>query len=390
MRILYFNLGGSKLETSIYKKINGQINGLRSNGVDCVGFFFNPFIKVRESYKDHISFIPVHNPRKRFFNNLYLQNEYIRAMEKVLLKEEFDYIYLRFPFAHRKLLNLIRQFPKKFIIEYNSLAKEELVGEEKHKSKERFSISLLLSKLQDYYIPLWRLKRFNTKIAKEALVCVSVIEQVANFYALKTGRTLRIGNGITTQNLTPRKPKGLNDAKIIFLILDGTSTPSPWQGLDRLIKSVIFHQLEEKVEIRIAGKTQSKLTESYIKQLGFLNPKEIAKEIEHAHVGTGNLCVFRKGLTEGSNLKVREYVAQGIPILYAMDDIDLDTTLLKNYCFKLPNDNSIIDLPKVIKWIQVLYKQHPNHPTEMHQLAVEHLDFKIKTKQLVDYLNEHA
>jgi hypothetical protein len=73
-----------------------------------------------------------------------------------------------------------------------------------------------------------------------------------------------------------------------------------------------------------------------------------------------------------------------------MDDLDFDDTPLRKFCYKINNDSSIIDLPKVINWCKNIYIEQPNHPAEMHQLAIEHLDFKVKTKQLIDYLNQHA
>ena len=67
MRIIYINIGGSLKENSIYKKIQGQINGFIHNGVDCKGCFLITDVDQVEHYSESIEFIPVQKANRTYF-----------------------------------------------------------------------------------------------------------------------------------------------------------------------------------------------------------------------------------------------------------------------------------------------------------------------------------
>ncbi len=69
-----------------------------------------------------------------------------------------------------------------------------------------------------------------------------------------------------------------------------------------------------------------------------------------------------------------------------MDDMDIDNTPLQAYCYKISNSNDIIDLPQVRAWLENLYRESPRHPEEMNRIGKQTLDFKVKMKQLAEFI----
>jgi len=55
---------------------------------------------------------------------------------------------------------------------------------------------------------------------------------------------------------------------------------------------------------------------------GFLPPDQFRPLLARAHVGIGTLAMHRKGMTEGSVLKTREYLAAGLPVILGYHDTD--------------------------------------------------------------------
>lgn len=98
-----------------------------------------------------------------------------------------------------------------------------------------------------------------------------------------------------------------------------------WHGLDLLIQSIQKSQ-HQNILVHLVGKI------SYIDQLaiqndprfichGHLNPDSIAKISQSCVIALGSFALYRKNLTEGSTLKVREYLSLGLPVYSGHVDI---------------------------------------------------------------------
>jgi hypothetical protein len=71
-----------------------------------------------------------------------------------------------------------------------------------------------------------------------------------------------------------------------------------------------------------------------------LNRDEVVQVLARADVGIGSLALHRNQMFGGSPLKVREYLAVGLPVLYAYDDADAD--VLDGYVLRIANTESAI------------------------------------------------
>ena len=72
-----------------------------------------------------------------------------------------------------------------------------------------------------------------------------------------------------------------------------------------------------------------------------LDRPRLLEVMARADVGIGTLALHRKDLDEGSPLKVREYLAVGLPVLYGYHDPDADD--LGPYVLRIDNTETSID-----------------------------------------------
>ena len=98
------------------------------------------------------------------------------------------------------------------------------------------------------------------------------------------------------------------------------------------------------------------------------------------HFGVATLGLYRKGLNQTTTIKVREYTAQGLPFFYAYSDPDLNEES-KEFALEFPNDNSIIDMEKIIEFARKALEDK-GLPQKMRKYAEEHLDYEVKMKKL--------
>lgn len=105
------------------------------------------------------------------------------------------------------------------------------------------------------------------------------------------------------------------------------SSFEPWHGLDRLLDSIAMApDLARPLRVHLVGRIPPKLAERIahmrtrsrerviFHEHGTLTSEEIHELYTSAHVGVASLALDRNGLSEASTLKVREYLATGVPV----------------------------------------------------------------------------
>jgi hypothetical protein len=100
--------------------------------------------------------------------------------------------------------------------------------------------------------------------------------------------------------------------------------------------------------------------------------------LARADVGIGTLALHRKQLHEASPLKVREYLAVGLPVLYAYEDPDAD--VLGKGVLRIANSETNVDdeIDRVDAFVQAARGQRI--PRE----AVAHIDYTAKEGQRLE------
>jgi len=116
--------------------------------------------------------------------------------------------------------------------------------------------------------------------------------------------------------------------------------------------------------------------------------EELDKIFDESDVAIGSLGNHRKGLNSDSALKNREYCARGIPFVIASSDQDFPESF--PYILKIPSDDSLVDINKIIEWYEELTQSHPNYSTEMRKYTEEHLSWDAKMRPVIEKIKEIA
>jgi hypothetical protein len=171
------------------------------------------------------------------------------------------------------------------------------------------------------------------------------------------------------------------------------SSYSPWQGLDRLLAGLSSYAGRSPLHLRIAGRLENDqanairrvadLPNVRIQTVGLLDRAGMADLYAWAHIGIAALSMFRNRIREACPLKVREYAAHGLPFVYAFIDPDFPQDW--PFALRLPADDSLIDIQRVVRFTEELYTRGDPGPS-IHAYALAHLDWKAKLVRLYDFL----
>lgn len=192
----------------------------------------------------------------------------------------------------------------------------------------------------------WIYERFDAMSIQNASGIVTVTEEISAWaYRISGVRkpTLVAGNGfdIDRIELPPKEARALVRGRLGVssdtLVLAMAGFGSPWHGFDRAIAMLAY--LGSDTELWLIGADSEELsrqTEERARELGVdgrlrvfprLDSTALAELLGAADVGVGPLAIDRKSMAEAQPIKVRLYLASGLPVLYNHVDPKLDSDL---------------------------------------------------------------
>ena len=193
-------------------------------------------------------------------------------------------------------------------------------------------------------------------------------------------KTIKIGNGINIDNKLPIAKEN-SDKKTLNLI--AVAQLADWHGYDRLIKAISKLDKDFKIRLKIVG---DGYILSYLKNLtielnledkitftGSLFDRDLDNAFDEMDIGVSSLGLYRKGLSEASDLKTREYLARGLCTIGVGKDPDFDEN--SKYRFVVSNSDSIDDIVNLL--IELKNINLPNRQ-EVRNYAIENLTFEKK------------
>jgi glycosyltransferase involved in cell wall biosynthesis len=194
-------------------------------------------------------------------------------------------------------------------------------------------------------------------------------------------------NGVITQLLPllndRRDPNRLN-----FVFICGTF--SPWHGLDLLIDGLRAYAegrdyKSQEITVHLIGslsvEQKSAISElnslwQVVKIYGSLTPQEYLPILETCDCGIGSLAMDREGLTEGATLKVREYLASGLPVYSGHQD----TAIPQNFPFYLWG------CPSVFQMVQFAAGMRGRTRDEVRCAAAPYIEKRVLMQNLSNWL----
>ena len=235
----------------------------------------------------------------------------------------------------------------------------------------------------------------GTVITKRSDGIVSVTKETTTFYYQRSKqktRCITIGNGIDLSLYTSRTIPC--ETQVIHVLIVASVHPS--HGIDRFIHGIqkyesqnnptpiILHIVGDGPELPNLKKMVAELNmDEKIIFHGFKSGKELDEMFDMCHIALDVLAGFRKGLTETSSLKSREYCARGIPFIASSKDADFPDGW--EYVQKIPDDETPVDMNTVVNFANRMMAD-PEHPQKMRRYAEEHLDWMAKMKVLKEFL----
>ena len=348
------------------KKALMQSSALQSNGIDSSVFYHDRRFKNNKILV-RIPFYPIYG--KSFVNRLIGELEdcdgvYIR---KYVIDRSFIRMLkrIRNKFPHKPIVFEVPTYP--YDKEFESLVDFPLLMKEK----------INRNKLNRYI---------------DRIVTFSKDESIFGISCINTS------NGIDCNMISAREVRKQEENTIRLL---GVANVEKWHGYDRLIRglseyysskqstdlNIVFDLVGNGVEIPFLKRLAKDLKVSdKVYFYGALSGNNLAERYDEADIGIGSLGMHRIGMKDGYTLKLREYMARGLPFIYAYDD-ELIEDNCDGYFIKYPNDDSAIDVNRIVEFYKETYSRETaeNISYKMHSIAAEKLTWKEQMKPIAKY-----
>ena len=192
------------------------------------------------------------------------------------------------------------------------------------------------------------LNRVATLGFAAGLVCVTNELARSRSFSVYRKPTVVIANGADPDEIAIAPPAANERPAAVMLV----GAMAPWAGVDKVVAlAAAAPELDVHVigaEVAEAGARLPPNVHLY----GALAPAQYGRLLAGADFGIGPLALHRKGMSEASPLKVREYLLHGLPVLTAHEDTDFPGQD-PWFVLRLPNteDNVASGLPAIRAWV---------------------------------------
>jgi hypothetical protein len=392
MKILYIYPYAASQDSSVRKKIECQIKSLNKTGAQCHGAFLSVKFNRTESKDLYITHYPVKYKKINFLSQLFRRSNMDDAIRDLVSKEfgNYDYFYIRRQSASRGLYRLVKKFGNKIVMEHQSKELDEIKS---YFEKHRFGLrpTLAIDWWLNAFSPLLREKIYGPRINRYLRASISVTNEISIYQNnLGSRNSFVVSNGVATDSFALKKKYPFNN-ELNLLFLKGSSGYSPWNGFDRLISSIDDYYKRNPNGIKINLHVYGHFVDGeiaprpYIFEGGFVRGEELDRVVDMMHIGVSGLAVYKKNFNEGASLKVREYVARGLPFFYAYTDPDINADA-DFFALKFPNDDSLIDMHTVIAFARDVLSDDLL-PQKMREFARLNLDYDAKMIALMKIIS---
>ncbi len=341
--LLHWNEGE---ESGVFKKVISQIRTWRAQGV-LVSLHIvsrRPMLKVWQHYlKETPITLHLYSGVDRFWA--------WKDAVKALKAHCPDVVYCRYDLYMPALKSLSQDLPLILEINTNDLTEYRLTKRWLRYWYNRFTRSLLLRQASGLVFVTWELSESPdfSKYQKPFVV---------------------ISNGIDLEDFLPLPAARNEEPRLIFL---GTDRHA-WHGVDKILRMAT---LFPKWQFDIVGVQPNNLQRvpKNVHIYGPLDRQAYRTLIAHADIAIGTLALHRIKMNEACPLKVREYLAYGLPVIIGYKDTDFLNGA--PFILELPNteDNIESNVTRIVDFIfEWKGKRVPRE-------ALYHLDLRVKESQ---------
>lgn len=353
------------INEGITKKIKGQILSLTNYGIetDFVGRKKGKVCLWRSGETKEL-FVSTGSGYKDF-------NRLAKVLIPMIESRIWDKVYVRYSGTGKNMLDLYRLCKKMKI--------EILLEVPTYPYKQEWMRSIkgmINYAISDYF----------NKYLKKYVTSVVTFGKIKTIWGIPA---ISIKNGIDMTNIPITQP---NYVKNIRLVLLGNLIW--WQGYDRLLEGLaLYYQttdIRRKVYVEIVGDgaeldnyrriIKSNNLHDYVTFHGRKGGTDLDKVFSDVHVGVNSLGCHRKGLTELSTLKSKEFLARGLPVIYSTKDNSLPEDLF--FCKKIPEDESPVDIIEIISFYDEVI-EYKGYSEKIRNFAERTISWDIQIKEIL-------
>ena len=369
--IVYSNFTGEN-NTGIQKKIDLQIAALNENGLQC---------------EKHIVDIKDNDVATKLFSRLPFTNV-APTWKWNQIYENIDFIYFRRPhFINGYLIKILKKIKKK-----NPFCKIVLEIPTYPYDKE----IVYRSKCSFLNFPFLIKDRFWRKRLKKAVDCVTFVNDgYTEWCGLKV---ITISNGIRVDDY-PLKKQSNYRTNVINLI--AVAFFKEWHGYERLLFGLADYLQKEKngkykVNIHFVGdgseldryKTivDDNNLQKYVFFHGLLTGDQLDEMYDCCDFGLCSFGAYKKNIFLSKELKSREYLSRGLPIISGVH-LDVFDKGFKYY-LEFENNDSVVDFDKIINFYELLKEKGLSSINiETREFAMNELNYKKCFESVIDFFN---
>lgn len=281
-----------------------------------------------------------------------------RQLARDLIEWSPGLVYHRYDLAYPAFMRVARLFP--MVLEINT------------------------DDLQEYRLGLAHRSAYNRLTRHQILNrCRGVVYVTGELAALrhfarydKPARV--IGNGLRLDAFPSTPPSKDSHPKVVFMGSSGQA----WHGVDKIL--ALARSFPEW-RFDLIGPAPSEIHATLPPNLiahGRLHRANYEAIVATADAAVGTLALHRKGMNEASPLKVREYLAYGIPTIIGYQDTDFPEPA--PFLLQLPNVPSNVEdhLPSIRRFVEQ-WKGH-----RVARADVAHLDVRVKEEARLAFFEE--
>jgi hypothetical protein len=221
-----------------------------------------------------------------------------------------DVAYHRYALPYPGMLRMARRLPLVLEINTDDLAEYDLLSPLKGKVN--------------------RLTRGQVLRRVAGLVVTTRELAQSPIFARYARPSLVLANGISLASVHPSPAPENSGPRLVFLGQPGC----PWHGLDKL---AALARARPGWHLDVVGPDRSEVPDppTNLAVHGSLSVEQYRPILARADIGVGTLALHRKNMDEASPLKVREYLATGLPVITGYRDTDFPGA--PPFLLQLPN-----------------------------------------------------
>ena len=208
--------------------------------------------------------------------------------------------------------------------------------------------------------------------------------------------TIRVKNGITVDKIQPIINEYNNEIHLLAVAQFQKS-----HGYERVIKGLNRYYKMEHSENVILNMVGYGTEISYYKKLvakynledkvifhGYKQGDDLNKIYAFTDVALGVFGLYKRGISKSSALKIREYLAYGLPVVSGCREDAFDNNLECEFYKEYSNDNSDINIHDMVLFYNRLKKKYSKYSLRklIHEYAKENVDMEITMQDIITYI----